>query len=308
MSHPFEVGKTYRNRRGEYVVQTIDGDRMKIRYKDGGTLETRVDLQARIWENIQFEEQLAREEERQRLAREARREARRRIKRVKSKPEFEGFEEGEFHPTKRRIAWSGREDMGKVLAYELSRGPIGAFYSWIVPRESGVHVARSKYFDRDDREHLALFFVKVDEHGIRYGFRVAKGSGEAKPDSHWAGFLAALDEVPIRQAVRPAMDSYELHMDVYAMTESFGRVARITAQDGGFLWQHETEDQETTREMDWDEVVEYLQGVASDRRGEVRLQRTVSPEVAIRAGKAMATEIVDACKELVPLYDACVGA
>ena len=35
MSHPFEVGKTYRNRNGEYVVQAVEGERMTIRYEDG---------------------------------------------------------------------------------------------------------------------------------------------------------------------------------------------------------------------------------------------------------------------------------
>ena len=78
MSHPFEVGKEYRNRNGQYVVQAIEGDWMKIKYVNGGTIESRISLQARIWENIQFEEQMAREEERQRLAKEAQLEARRR--------------------------------------------------------------------------------------------------------------------------------------------------------------------------------------------------------------------------------------
>jgi hypothetical protein len=72
MSHPFEVGKTYRNRAGEYVVQALDDDRMTIRYQDGRILVTSAQMQARIWENIQFERQMARAEERQRQALEAR--------------------------------------------------------------------------------------------------------------------------------------------------------------------------------------------------------------------------------------------
>ncbi len=80
MSHPFEVGKPYRNRNGEYVVQAIEGEWMKIKYESGGTIQSRISLQARIWENIQFEEQMAREEERQRLAKEEQLEARRRAR------------------------------------------------------------------------------------------------------------------------------------------------------------------------------------------------------------------------------------
>ena len=57
MSHPFEVGRQYRNRIGEYVVEWVEGDKMKIRYVGGGTMVTDVNIQARIWENIQFEQQ-----------------------------------------------------------------------------------------------------------------------------------------------------------------------------------------------------------------------------------------------------------
>ena len=105
MSHPFEVGKPYRNRVGEYVVQEIAGDQMVIRYVDGRTLTTSVTIQARIWENIQFEKQLARAEERRQQAQEARQAARRRTARRKARPTFGGFEEADFETKTRGIAW-----------------------------------------------------------------------------------------------------------------------------------------------------------------------------------------------------------
>jgi len=52
-SHPFEVGKQYRNRDGEYQVISIDEPNMVIRYRDGYIIESSIILQARIWENIQ---------------------------------------------------------------------------------------------------------------------------------------------------------------------------------------------------------------------------------------------------------------
>ena len=52
-SHPFEVGKQYRNRDGEYQVVSIDEPNMVIRYRDGYVIESSIVLQARIWENIQ---------------------------------------------------------------------------------------------------------------------------------------------------------------------------------------------------------------------------------------------------------------
>jgi hypothetical protein len=51
--HPFQVGKLYRNRDGEYQVISINEPNMLIRYLDGRTVESPIVLQARIWENIQ---------------------------------------------------------------------------------------------------------------------------------------------------------------------------------------------------------------------------------------------------------------
>jgi hypothetical protein len=52
-AHPFQVGKEYCNRDGEYRVLSIDEPNMVIRYQDGNIIESSIALQARIWENIQ---------------------------------------------------------------------------------------------------------------------------------------------------------------------------------------------------------------------------------------------------------------
>lgn len=52
-AHPFRVGQQYRNRDGEYQVVSINEPNMVIRYLDGRTIESEINLQRRIWENIQ---------------------------------------------------------------------------------------------------------------------------------------------------------------------------------------------------------------------------------------------------------------
>lgn len=51
--HPFEVGKLYQNRAGDYHVISINTPNMVIRYRDGRQIESSIALQARIWENLQ---------------------------------------------------------------------------------------------------------------------------------------------------------------------------------------------------------------------------------------------------------------
>ena len=56
MTHCFEVGGKYRNRKGEYEVISISDTNMVIRYSDGSILESPIVDQDRIWRNIQREE------------------------------------------------------------------------------------------------------------------------------------------------------------------------------------------------------------------------------------------------------------
>jgi hypothetical protein len=312
MSHPFEVGKTYRNRTGEYVVLAIDGERMRIRYVNAGTLDTSASVQARIWENIQFEEQAAREDERARLAQEARMEVRRRTARsrqTRTRTEFTGFQEGDFEPKKRGIAWSSREELGKILARELTERTKGGFGWWILPRQSEVHVAQKEHYRQDAAETNSALFVAASEESVAYGFRVGKPDGKAKAQWPWSAFVAALsDDDDVRKALRAAMKDHDLSLDVYAMEVSFGQVGTIVIQDKEFLWQRETADQHVTQRMDWEEVVDYLQTVAVDKRCDLYVRKCLPADEAREAGADLSSEIAEVFEALLPLYHASVGA
>src|SRR5687767_6751952 len=52
----FEIGGTYSNRKGKYTVLSLQGSKMRVRFDDGSTAELNVEIQHRIWENIQVEE------------------------------------------------------------------------------------------------------------------------------------------------------------------------------------------------------------------------------------------------------------
>jgi len=313
MSHPFEVGKNYRNRVGEYTVLEIDGDRIKIRYVNGGTLETKVSILARIWENIQLEEQIAREEERRRLAREARQAARKRsaeAKRARAKPRFAGFRPEDFAPKPKGIAWQKRERLGKVLAYELRRRTGGEWGSWIVRQVPEIEIGREKFYDRARRETVAAFFVAAREDGLTYGLRVAKPDGPVQGEWPWSALLTAWAESEkVREATLASLAEHDLTLELYTTEEMrYGLTARATAQEGRFLWAQETAEQTLTQEMDWPVLVARLQEVTSEKRSELRLIKRLSAEEAVAAGGEIAPRIAGLFVALLPVYDAAVGA
>jgi hypothetical protein len=307
MSHPFEVGKPYRNRNGEYEVLDIEGEWMKIKYESGGTIQTRVVVQARIWENIQFEEQMAREEERQRLAKEEQLEARRRLaiaKKAKDKPKFAGFKKADFAEKKRGIAWGTRRELGKVLEYEMKERTKNDYGSWIVPRKPAVDVARKDRWDADARETNAAFYVSATVEGLAYGFHVGKPAGKVKANWPWKDFMAMVGEDnKARRALRAMMKQHELSLDVWVEETSYTQVAKVTIEDRGFLWQHETADQETTRKMNWPKLADYLETVAPDRRCDVFVSKRLSPGEAVKAGAGISAQILTLLEALQVAYD-----
>ncbi len=308
MSHPFQVGKRYRNRVGEYVVESIDGDQMTVRYARGGVLETSVRLQTRIWENIQFEDQMAREEERRRLAREERAAARKRARLEKLIPKFGGFQPSDFEFKKRGIAWSSRKDLGKVLAYELSQGTGERFDNWVVPRQSAVQVARIDLFEKDHRDRNAAFFVAADEEGARFGLHVGKPAGDEKADWPWPLFVSMLaDDNPVRRALRTVMRTQELTLDVYAMKARYGLVGQVTVETRGFMWRQETANQEVTKKMGWPDLEELIYTLAPGKRCELHLTKRLSVHAVLEAGDDIAQQMLPLFEELMPVYDTCVG-
>jgi hypothetical protein len=308
MLHPFEVGKTYRNRVGEYVVLSIDGNQMKIRYVSGGTLLTDVNLQARIWENIQFEEQQSRVDERRRQALEARLAARMKTREARARPAFAGFLESDFQPRKRGVSWSSRRALGKVLALELSQRTKNTFEQWLVPYQAAVHVARKDSYDTEVPGRNAAFFVAASERGISYGYYVGKPEGEPQPAWPWSVLIALLDgNQATRQAVWTAMGTHGLRLDVYTMQVSYGLTAQVTVQENGFLWREESTEDGVDRPLDWDGLAEALRALAPGKRSTLHLCRELSVEESLKAGSAIANEIVQLFQALVPIYEASIG-
>ncbi|PIE80295.1 MAG: hypothetical protein CSA11_09195 [Chloroflexi bacterium] len=51
----FEVNGIYENRKGKYTILEINDPKMRVRYEDGTEANLKIELQARIWENIAVE-------------------------------------------------------------------------------------------------------------------------------------------------------------------------------------------------------------------------------------------------------------
>jgi uncharacterized protein YktB (UPF0637 family) len=91
------------------------------------------------------------------------------------------------------------------------------------------------------------------------------------------------------------------------MGTSFSRVARITAEGKGFLWQHEDAEQEVSRQMTGEELAEYLKSVSPTKRCELHVRKQLPAQQAPKAGPAVSDDILTVFEALMPVYDASVG-
>jgi hypothetical protein len=138
---------------------------------------------------------------------------------------------------------------------------------------------------------------------------VTKPDEEEKADSHWAGFVSGLrDSEQVREDLYAAMERHGLSIDIYCEEQAFTKVAGITVEDEGFLWQHETVDQKETREMDWEDLIDYLKSQGSGKRCHLYVRKQFSVEGALKGGAGMASEISSVFKSLAPLYDVSIAA
>jgi hypothetical protein len=164
-------------------------------------------------------------------------------------------------------------------------------------------VAHKDQYDTDSRETNAAFFVAVDEAGVTYGLRVGKPDGKVKAGWPWAILVAALAENDqVRQDMRRVMLERELALEVYAEEKSYGRVGQIVVDGEQFVWRHETAEQEMTRQMDWDELVSYLQDVAPINRSDLFWRKHLSPQEAMDLGAGVVGQMVGMFEALLPLY------
>ena len=111
-----------------------------------------------------------------------------------------------------------------------------------------------------------------------------------------------------RRALRSAMKDHDLCLDVYAKDVRYEQVGRITLQDRGFLWQHETAEQVSEQRMTWAQLSEYLETVAPKKQSDLFFRKHLSREQALEAGKGVVSQIEEVFGALLPAYDVIVGA
>lgn len=302
MKHPFKVGETYRNELGEYEVVSIDESTMLIRYSDGNEQDAEIAFQQRIWERIQDEEAMEREAEERRTRSKSRRRSSARLGSA-----FHGLADTDFQISIRGTSWRARTGLGGLLARRMSTLTGKEFESRVVARQSRVFVVMPNAFNPDKSLHEAKFEFSLDDEGAYYSFYVEKNNGEMDDSWDWLRVLDALtNDAAIQDAVKKAMEAYELHWEVRLNKAdgSYIHAATVTATSDGLTLHIETDDQDHA--LDWIGIIAYLENLSVNDWCDLHLIHFIPKEEAIGLGIGIADEVAKTWNALMPLYLAAV--
>ncbi len=296
MDHPFEVGKTYRNRQGVYEVVSITGPRMVIRYDDGLLLQTRVDIQARIWSNIQLDARAEREQARVSAAHALRRRGGQR------ELDFQGLSDHDFKAGVGGTSWRARTNLGGRLAQRLTDTTPYFFQSYAIFRRAEIHIAVPTFYGTKTKWQEAKLVFRLDAEQARYGFYIEKNSGPMDATWHWPNMVAALvrDEA-LHGEIEGAMRQHRLRWDFYVWADG-GLIAQVEPGDEGLTWRWEDHDQ--SEHLAWSGFLERLAAIESEKWCDLFLSAVLPKEEAIAARGRLVDTVADALRALLPLYEA----
>ena len=173
MSHPFRVDGRYRNLKGAYTVESLQGSRMVIRYDDGHTETTSTTFQ----ELALLPDEPATSGT-PRAAEAANAPPARLI--------FTGLRTTDFQESTTGTSWRRRASLGGLLAYRLSSLSKQSFESLGVSRRNEVYVYLPHRYHQDKTLHEAKLRFKVGPKDVRHGFYVEKDSHPIDAGWDWA--------------------------------------------------------------------------------------------------------------------------
>jgi hypothetical protein len=309
MSHPFQVGGRYRSRRGPYDVLSVQGNTMRIRYTDGSEQECPVDAMARIYENMQLEEEapdadddIGDDDGRIRSVKA--------VTRAKPRPNpaetvhFDGLVVSDFKSSTAGTGWRKKSSLGGLLAHRLSLLTGQDFQSRPANRRPQVHVQTARSLKQDPPVNAAKFTLWLSASGAYHGFYIEKNDGAMDNAWDWTRFLPALvGSSDLWHSTAAAMAKHGLywHADVIDRRQNVWEPTRFELV-ADRLEAHAPDG--TRAALDWPEFAAQLAALPADRWCDLYLLQHLTSPDAIRMEARIADHIAQIWRDLAPLYQA----
>jgi hypothetical protein len=282
----FNVDEQYENEKGVFTVVSIHRDEMVIRWENGEEIRTEIELQRRIAERRQWEEQ-------KRLA--AEEAARKPSRKTGKKAVFAGLAPTDFKKSASGTTWRSRNQLGAAVAQKIDATRF-KFNSWAFGNKPEMHVQDTKHHGKGEADFQAKFFVRVDQQALYYGFRVARPDTKGETSSDWDGFYEWLTDPENEQRFRAIAVENKLTV---CNLESPSAGAQQASEDG---WHNDTSTPQPGKET----LTAYIDDTPEPKPFDLALAASMPKDDAVACGADIATTIAELFTRLLPLYRAAV--
>lgn len=281
----FNVDEQYENEKGVFTVVSIDRDDMVIRWENGEEIRTEIDLQRRIFERRQWEEQkLA-------AAAEAARKPSR--KTAGKKSVFTGLAPTDFKKSASGTTWRSRNQLGAAVAQQIDTR-LFKFNSWAFGNKPEMHVQDVKHHGRGEAENQAKFFVRVDPQTLYYGFRLARPVDKAQGQTEWDGFFEWLTQPENEQALRTI--AIETQLTVCNLANPATGSLQASAEG----WTKDGSGKPASAEA----LTRYITDIPETGPLDLAFVARIDKDAAVASGSDIAKPIAQLLTRLLPLYQA----
>lgn len=283
----FHVDEQYENEKGVFTVISIDKDEMVIRWESGEEIRTEIDLQRRIAERRQWEEQ-----KRKAAAEAALKPSR---KSAGKKAAFTGFALTDFKKSASGTTWRSRNQLGTAVAQKVDTTRF-KLNSWAFGNKPEMHVQDTKHHGQGESDFQAKFFVRVDQATLYYGFRVARPEGKEDASSDWNGVAEWLSQPENEQRLH----AVAVEDNLTACNLESPASGNPQPSDNG--WQSDTGKTSTSYET----LIAYIYDAPGSKPFDLALAASMPKDKAVESGVDIATTIAELFTRLLPLYMAAV--
>lgn len=298
MNHPFEVGSIYRNRLGQYeVVLLTEGDEMRIRYLDTGEeMEVSIQTQARIWQNMSWEEKTKAQE---REAAEARYQQGYGV-------DFSGLMASDFKSGTEGTTWRSRRSLAGSVAQYLSADTRYTFVSWAIYRWPVAFLTHREDYQMAAYEmgsRKAKFMVELDENNVYYGLYLERSDSGMDTTWDWTRLLPALQK---NLALQEMIVEAEVENGIQFLGRTYQGQDTFHFADGPAKGALNMWDEENSSALSVVERIEQLTQIPEGKWGEIYFVATIPKNEALQEGVRIAHKIASDMRVLLPLYTAAV--
>lgn len=283
----FAVDGQYENEKGVFTVLSMHRGQMVIRWENGEEIKTDINLQRRIAERRQWEEN-------KRLA-DAEAALHPVTKSGGKKSVFPGFAPTDFKKSASGTTWRSRYQLGAAVTQKIDTTRFN-FNSWAFGHKPEMHVQDVKHHGHAAAEAQAVFFVRVDQETLHYGFQVVRPDNNDGAGTDWEAFSKWLALPENDQLLR----SIAAGDNLTACNRTTPSSIALSASDDG--WRIENNGQSSARET----LSAYIQDTPETEPFELEIAATMDKSTAVAGGLDIAKNIAQLFTQLLPLYKAAV--